>query len=203
MFKTVSTAAIAALIATSALAAAPPKTTGAVVKGGQYVGATQYTGLIDPDGLCAGVAGLAVGQNTSSVASITGLGATWTSTIANANPTPSAPYGVGWINCQFPALPAASAFVATTIGTATEYVATPTDVETTSCLASNGTPYTLTSSNTTVGGEAQTLTVTVLPVNTGGKDYGFRLTSGNSALSVNGNTICFLSTDAVYLNGSK
>ena len=198
MFKIVTTAAVAALLTTSAMAKAPV----AKLTAGQFVGVTQYTGLVDPSGLCGSAAGLAVGQLTYSVATVGALGTAWTSTIANPNNAPGT-YGVGWINCQFPALPAASAFVATTIGTATEYVATPTDVETTSCLASNGTPYTLTSSNTTVGGEAQTLTVTVLPVNTGGKDYGFRLTSGNSALSVNGNTICFLSTDAVYLNGSK
>jgi hypothetical protein len=203
MFKTISTAAIVALLATSAFAATPSKAPKPKLTAGQYVGATQYTGLIDPEGLCAGVAGLAPGQNTSSVARVGGLGATRTSTIANANPTPSAPYGVGWIECQFPALPAATAFTATTIGTETEFVATPTDVETSSCLASNGTPYTLTSANSTSGAEPQTLTVTVLPVNGTGKDYGFRLTSGNSALAVNGNTICYLSTDAVYLNASK
>jgi hypothetical protein len=203
MFKTVSLAALAAMMATAAFAAEPTKAPKPKLTGGQFVGATQYTGLIDPNGLCAGVAGLAVGQNTSSVATVAGLGKTWTSTIANANPTPNSPYGLGWINCQFPALPAATAFTATTIGSETEFVAAPTDIETTNCLASTGTAYTLTSSNSTGGAEPQTLTITILPVNGTGKDYGYRLTSTNSGLAVNGTTVCFLSTDAVYLNASK
>jgi hypothetical protein len=166
---------------------------------GQYRGVTQYTGLIDPEGLCGGVAGLAVGQLTTTVATVAGLGITWTSTIANANPTPSTPYGVGWINCAFAALPNTGDFSPVSVGTATEYVATPTAPQTTSCFASNGVPYQLGSSNGTANGEPQTNTITILPTNGTGLDSGFRVTTTNTTVTVNNNVLCFLSTDALYL----
>ena len=218
MFKIVSTAAIAALFATSAMAVT--KIPAFKFTGGQFVGSTQYTNLVDPNNFCAGVAGLAVGQVTSSVATIAALGDAWTETIANSNPSPTSTYGVTWINCSFAALPAATTFVGTNIGTTAApvylYTSTPTASQTTSCLASNGDAYTLTSGNGSItttlfnGGagttetETQSLTITGLPVNGTGKDYGFRLTSNNSVLAVAPyGPICFLSTDAVYLNSSK
>ena len=211
MFKIVSTAAIAALLSTSAMATTvkiPPFK----FLGGQFVGATQYTGLIDPDSLCANVAGLGIGQNTSSVATVPGLGLPWTQTIANSNPLPSSAYGVSWINCSFAALPLATAFTGTNItptaATPTYlYTSSPTAAQTTSCLASTGVAYTLISGNDTInyGGSSipQTLVISGLPANGAGKDFGFKVTSTNSALAVGGNTVCFLSTDAVYLNSSR
>jgi hypothetical protein len=207
MFKLASTAAMAALITSSALTSA--FAAGAVLKGGQFSGVTQYTNLVDPAGLCASQAGLATGQLTSAVATVKGLGTAWTETIANSNPSPTSQYGVSWINCSFPALPAATSFVKTQVGTSTpavyEYVSSPTTPQVTSCLASTGTAYTLTAGNDTLpNGLAQTVAITVIPVNTGGLDYGFKLTSTNSALSVAPyGTICYLSTDALYLNTSK
>jgi hypothetical protein len=206
MFKIVTTAAVAALLTTSAMAKAPV----AKLTGGQFVGATQYTGLVDPSGLCGSLAGLAVGQLTSSVATVGPLGTPtvpalpWTSTIANSNPSPTAAYGVGWINCTFPALGLASSYVATAVGTETEFVSTPVGTQTTSCFASNGTPYVLGSGNGTLGnGLMQTNTVTILPLNGTGKDSSFRVTTTNTSLTVGTNTLCFLSTDAVYSNASK
>ncbi len=202
MFKIVTTAAVAAMLTTSAMAAVK-------FSGGQYAGVTQYTGLVDPSGLCGSAAGLAVGQLTSSVATLGALGTTFTSTIANTN-NPSGTYGVGWINCQFAATPVASAFKAVVIGptgaTMTEYVATPVGPEATNCFASagGGTPYVLSSSNTTLSnGIAQTLSFTILPVNGTGKDSSFKLTTTNSSVSVGGTTLCYLSTDSVYSNASK
>ena len=202
MFKIVTTVAIATLMTSSAFAA------GVKLTGGQFVGVTQYTALLDPSSICKNLAGLAAGQLTDSVATVAGLGKTWTSTIANTNPVPGSPAGTGWINCQFPALPAATSFVAQTIGTApataVQYVATPSDVEATNCFASNGVPYTLSSSNSTLtNGTVQTNTITVLPVNGTGKDYGYRLTTTNTSVAVGGNVLCYLSTDAVYANASK
>jgi hypothetical protein len=195
MFRTATAAAVLALLCAPAMAQS--------VTVGQYRGITQYTGLNDTTGLCTSLAGLKVGQITKSVATVGGLGATWTDTISNSNPSPTATYGVTWINCAFSGLPAASAFTATTIGTApateTEYVATPTGSTTTNCYASNGTPYVLTSSNSTLSnGTVQTVTITLLPSNGTGLDSGFRVTSTNSQLSVGGTTLCYLSTDAVY-----
>src|SRR5277367_6326881 len=110
MFKTASAAAAAALFAVPAFASGP------VVNAGQYAGTTQYTATIDPSGMCAGL-GVTPGKITSSVATIGGLGNAWTSTIANPGAGTSAvPYAVTWINCAFPALPAASAFTASSIG---------------------------------------------------------------------------------------
>ena len=189
MFRTASAFAVAALLCAPAMAQ--------TLTPGQYRGVTQYTGLIDPEGLCGGVAGLAVGQLTTTIATVAGLGSTWTSTIANANPTPSTPYGVGWINCSFAAMPTVSSFSPVSVGTATEYVATPATPQTTSCFASNGTPYQLGSSNVTSNGESQTNTMTILPTN--GLDSGFKVTTTNTTVTVNSNVLCFLSTDALYL----
>jgi hypothetical protein len=171
------------------------------VTAGQYKGVTQYTGLVDPSGLCGSLAGLAAGQLTTGEASVPGLGLAWTTTITNTNPSPTATYGAGWINCQYAALPAASAFTATTLGAVTEYVATPTGAQATNCFANNGTPYVLGSSNSTLtNGIVQTLTITILPTNGTGIDSGFKITSGNSSVTVGTNTLCYLSTDSLYLH---
>jgi len=195
MFRTATAAAVIALLCAPAMAQS--------LTVGQYRGITQYTAINDTSGLCGSIAGLAAGQITKSVATVGGLGATWTDTISNSNPSPAAAFGVTWINCGFSGLPAASAFTATSIGSGTsaetEYVAQPTTPTTTNCYASNGTPYVLSSSNSTLGnGIAQTVTITLLPSNGTGLDSGFRVTTTNSALSVGGNTLCYLSTDAVY-----
>src|SRR5271168_558067 len=108
MFKTASAAAVVALVAAPAMAQ--------VVAAGQYSGTTQYTATIDPSGTCAGL-GVTPGKVTGSVATIGGLGKAWTSTIAQTGAGTSAvPYGTNWINCAFPALPAATAFTANSIG---------------------------------------------------------------------------------------
>jgi hypothetical protein len=200
MFKIVTTAAVAALLTTSAMAKAPV----AKLTAGQFVGVTQYTGLVDPSGLCGSAAGLAVGQLTYSVATVGALGTAWTSTIANPNNAPGT-YGVGWINCQFPALPLASAFVATPIGAETEFVATPAGAQNATCTASvGGTVYVLGSGNGTLSnGLVQTNTITILPVNGTGKDSSFRQTTTNSSVTIGTNTLCYLSTDGVYSNASK
>jgi hypothetical protein len=189
MFRTAPALAVAALLCAPAIAQ--------TVTPGQYRGVQQYTGLIDPNGVCGGEAGLAVGQLTSVVATVAGLGNTWTSTLANANPAPGVPYGVSWVSCSFPALPAANTFSPVTVGTATEYQSSPTDQETTNCVAASGVPYQLGSSNGTTGGEPQTNTITILPTN--GSDSGFKVTTTNTTVTVNNNTLCFLSTDALYL----
>ncbi len=192
MFRTASAFAVVALLCAPAMAQ--------TVTAGQYKGVTQYTGLLDPSGTCASLAGLAAGQITNAVATVGGLGLKWESSLANSNPSPTAQYGEGWINCQFAAMPAASAFKATTIGGQTEYVATPTGTQTTTCLASNGVPYTLGSSNSTLAnGTVQTNSETILPANGTGVDSGFKITSTNTSVTVGTNTLCYLSTDALYL----
>jgi hypothetical protein len=193
MFRTATAAAVAALLCAPAMAQ--------TVTAGQYKGATQYTGLVDPSGLCGSLAGLVVGQLTTAEASVPGLGLAWTTTITNTNPSPTAAYGAGWINCSYAALPAATAFTATAVGSETEYVATPTGSQATNCFANNGTPYVLGSGNGTLGnGLVQTLTITILPANGTGLDSGFKITSTNSSVTVGTNTLCFLSTDSLYLH---
>ncbi len=213
MFKIVSTAAIAALFASTAMAKAPPFK----ILGGQYIATTQYTALIDSSGLCGPVAGLAAGQVTTAVATFTALGDTWTETIANANGagTSSSPYGVGWVNCQFPALPAASAFTATAVTGSNPviytYTAKPSGLNVSSCVASTGTAYTLTSqngSNSDFGSPVtQTLTYFGLPSNKGtglaANDSGFKVTTTNSELAVGGNPFCYLSIDSLFLATQK
>jgi hypothetical protein len=194
MFRTATAAAVAALLCAPAMAQ--------TLTAGQYNGVTQYTGLLDPSGLCGSAAGLAVGQLTTNQGSVPGLGLAWTTTVTNTN-NPSGTYGAGWINCKYAALPAASAFTATAVGSETEYVATPTGSQVTNCFASagGGTPYVLSSSNSTLSnGIAQTLTITILPGNGTGLDSGFKITSGNSSVAVGGTTLCYLSTDSLYLH---
>jgi hypothetical protein len=191
MFRTATAIAVAALFCAPAMAQTVTK--------GQYRGVTQYTTLTDFSGACTGIAGLAAGQLTTTVATVTGLGAPWTSTIANLNPTPTAAYGAGWINCHFPTLPATGAFT----GTATTgFTAAPTGPDVTTCVASNGIAYTLTSGNgaSPLGdGTQQTETVTLLPANGTGADSGYKLTTTNTLLSAGGSPLCYLSTDALYL----
>jgi hypothetical protein len=189
MFRTATAVAVAALFCAPAMAQ--------TVTAGQYRGVTQYTALNDPNNICSGQAGLAAGQLTTSVATVAGLGAAWTSGIANTNPSPAATYGAGWINCKFAALPAASTFTSSSNG---GFTSSPTASSTTTCLASNGIAYTLTSGNGTLSnGLTQTETITLLPANGTGADSGYKLTTTNTALAVGGNTICYLSTDALYL----
>jgi hypothetical protein len=228
MFKIVTTAAIAALMTTTAMAAT--KIPALKFVGGQFAGTSQYTGLIDPLGLCAGLAGLTVGQNTSTVATIAGLSTatvsnTWTQTIANPNPSPTSQYGVSWVNCQFAALPQATQFIGVNIGTSAapvyKYTWSPAPsapAQVTSCLGSNGYGYTVTSSTaqvtttftnplnssqTATETAQQNLVITALPVNGKGADYGLQVTSTNSVLNALGENICYLSTDSLYLNTSK
>jgi len=209
MFKTASAAAVAALFAAPALAAP-------VVNVGQYAGTTQYTATIDPSGTCAGL-GVTPGKLTGSVATVAGLGKAWTSTIASPGAgTTAVPYGVTWINCAFPALPAATAFTASSIGGVTGaadtiYTDSPAGQQTTSCVAPstqaglNGAAnYTLVSGNgNDANGTPQTNLVTVIPANGTGKDSGFKLTTGNTQLNVAGNLVCYLSTDALYVDTFK
>jgi hypothetical protein len=214
MFKTLSAAAMVAAIAAPALAQP-------VVLKGQYVGTTQYTATIDPSGTCAGL-GVVPGLTTTSVATVGGLGKAFTSTIANPGSGSSGnPYQVAWINCSFPKLPPATAFVASSIGGVTGAAETiytavypvpkkkAKDAQTTTSCAAPSTQaglnglanYTLVSGNgTDANGTPQTLTTTVIPTNGTGVDYGWKLTSTNSQLNVAGTLVCYLSTDALYLN---
>jgi hypothetical protein len=217
MFKSLSAAAMVAAFAAPALAQP-------VVVAGQYIGTTQYTGTIDPSGTCSGL-GVVPGLTTSSVATVGGLGKAFTSTIANpGNGSSANPYQIDFINCAFPKLPPASAFVASSIGGATGPAETiytavypvpkgkaQVAQTTTNCAAAstqaglNGLAnYALISGNgTDVNGTPQTLTTTVIPVNPTGLDYGWKLTSTNSQLNVGGTLVCYLSTDAVYLSTNK
>ena len=208
MFKTASAAAVVALVAAPALAQ--------TVIADQYAGTTQYTATIDPSGTCAGL-GVVPGKVTSSVATVGGLGKAWTSTIANPGAgTMAVPYAVTWINCAFPALPAASAFTATSIGGATGpaetiYTDSPAGQQTTNCFAPSTTAglngaanYSLVSGNgVDSNGQTQTNSVSVIPVNGTGKDYGFKITTGNTQLNVLGSLVCYLSTDALYVDTQK
>jgi hypothetical protein len=209
MFKTASAAAAVALFAAPALAAP-------VVNVGQFAGTTQYTATIDPSGTCAGL-GVVPGKVTGSVATVGGLGKAFTSTIASPGAgTVAVPYGVTWINCAFPALPAATAFTASSIGGVTGpaetiYTDLPAGQQTTSCFAPSTTAglngaanYTLVSGNgVDSNGQTQTNEVTVIPTNGTGKDSGFKLTTGNTQLNVLGSLVCYLSTDALYLDTTK
>jgi hypothetical protein len=220
MSKLATTAAIIALVATSAMAKAPAFR----INAGQYLATTQYTALLDSSGLCGSVAGLAAGQTTSAVATFLALGDAWTETIATTNGagTTASPYGVSWVNCQFAPLPAAASWIAKNIGTATApvytYTATPTTPNVSTCVASSGIDYTLTAGNDTVtlpsgATVTQTLTYFGLPTNAVAasgttpalyaNDTGFKITTTNSALAVGGNTACFLSIDSLFLATQK
>jgi hypothetical protein len=206
MFKTLSAAALVAVVSASALAQP-------VVLKGQYAGTTQYTATIDPSGTCAGL-GVTPGEVTTSGATVGGLGKAWTSTIASPGAgTTSVPYGVTWINCAFPKLPKAAQFASSSIGGVTGPAETiwtnsPTGQQTTNCAAPstqaglNGLAnYSLVSGNgTDSNGTPQTNLVTVIPTNGTGVDYGFRVTTTNTQLNVAGNLVCYISTDALYLN---
>ncbi len=210
MIKTASAAAAVALFAAPAMAQP-------AVPAGQFAGTTQYTATIDPSGTCAGL-GVVPGKVSSSVATVGGLGKAWTSTIANTSGagTGASPYTTAWINCAFPALPAAAAFTASSIGGVTGtaetiYTSTPAGQQTTACIAPstqaglNGAAnYTLVSGNgTDANGTPQTNTVTVIPANGTGKDSGFKLTTTNTQLNVGKQLVCYLSTDALYLDTYK
>jgi hypothetical protein len=186
-------AVIGALFSTGALAQ--------TLTAGQYYGVTQYTGLDDPSGICGSSAGLAVGQLTTSISTVGGLDKGNASTIASPG-SASAPtgYGVQWINCEFPKLPAASAFTQQSDGS---YTDSPTTKQTTTCSAENGVTYTLTSSNGSSGGVTQTDTITIIPPLKGSKNSSFKLTSGNTAVAVGGTVLCYLSTDALYSFSGK
>jgi hypothetical protein len=209
MFKTVSATALLAVLAAPALAQP-------VVLKGQYFGTTQYTATIDPSGTCAGL-GVTPGVTTVSEATVGGLGKAWTSTIANpGDGTSSVPYGVNWINCSFPKLPKATAFTASSIGgvagpAVTIYTDLPAGQQTTTCEAPSTTAglngaaqYTLVSGNgVDSNGQTQSNEVTVIPTNGAGVDYGFKLTTTNTQLNVLGNLVCYLSTDALYLDSAN
>ena len=188
MFKTGALAAsMAALLSTSCLAAA-------VVTPGQYSSVTQYTGLIDPNGICAGLT--PVGDVTSGEATVKGLGKPFVQTIAN--PATASPYSVGYIQCSYPSLPAAGAFTATSNGGYTNAPKTP---QVTTCSASTGITYTLTSSNNSMATPPSSLTINVLPVN--GTLSSFQQTAGYSTVAVGGTTVCYLSTDSLFSRTGK
>ncbi len=189
MFKTGALAAsMAALLSTASFAAGP------VITAGQYATTTQYTGLIDPDGVCAGIT--PVGAVTTGEATVKGLGLPLTQTINN--PSPTSPYGVGYIQCTYAPLPAATAFKAATGG---GYTASPTAATVTSCNASNGISYTLTSSNNASASPPTTNTITILPVL--GTLSSFKQTATYSTVAIGGATICYLSTDTVLSRSGK
>jgi hypothetical protein len=180
---------------------------------GQYAGTTQYTATIDPSGTCAGL-GVTPGEVTTSEATVGGLGKAWTSTIASPGAgTVAVPYDVTWINCSFPKLPKATLFTASSIGGVTGpaetiYTDLPKGQETTNCAAPSTTAglnglanYSLVSGNgVDSNGQTQTNEVTVIPTNGTGVDYGFKVTTTNTQLNVLGNLVCYISTDALYLN---
>jgi hypothetical protein len=217
MFKTVSATALLAVLAAPALAQP-------VVSKGQFFGTTQYTATIDPSGTCAGL-GVTPGKTTVSEATVGGLGKAWTSTIANpGDGTTSVPYAVTWINCSFPKLPPATAFTASSIGgvagpAVTIYTAVypvpkkkaTVAQETTTCEAPSTTAglngaaqYTLVSGNgVDSNGQTQSNEVQVIPLNAGGLDSGFKITTTNTQLNVLGNLVCYLSTDALYLDSAN
>ncbi len=187
MFKTF--AAVAALMTTLSGAAMAQ-----TVTAGQYIGQTQYTGLVDPSGICATL-GLAVGQKSTSVSTVTGLGNTFAQVIANVGAgTTNSAYGVTPIACSFGALPAAGAFTANADGS---YTATPSTPSITTCASSKGT-FTLTSQNGTVSGLTATYAVTVLNSGAGSLNSSFATNTTNTALASGGTTLCYLSTSAQY-----
>jgi len=200
MFRTATAIAVAALFCAPAMAQ--------TLTSGQYKGKIQITGVLDVDSVCQGQAGayfdFAAGNVSTSTATVgtatvAALGAIWTESIADTNPTTASSYGTKWVNCAHSALPLASAFTSTPVGTsATEYVATPAGNATSACFASSGPQpkYTLTSTNGT-GTPAQSNTVTIIPVS--GADSGFKVTTVNSAVVIGSTTVCYVSTDALYL----
>jgi hypothetical protein len=199
MFKIIAAAALTLYASASAFAAAP------TLIAGQYIGRTIITEVIDPAGLCASDLGLVTGNIPESVATVTALGAVWTST-TTGYPVSGQPSGLywGWSNAQFPALPAATSFTAQLVGTLTEYVDLPAGTLTTTVNSSTGTQAVLTDENgTDATGVVQSYTITILPTNVPGKDSGFRVTTVNTEVSVSGNVICFVSMDSIYLNTKK
>jgi len=120
-----------------------------------------------------------------------GLGGTAVETI-NV-PAAASPYGVGFNQCSFAALPPASAFTLQSNGT---YTASPTGVSVTSCTSSSGIAYTLSSSNNASSSPPSTLTITILKAN--GTLSSFKQTATNTTVAIGGSTICYLSTDALW-----
>ncbi len=199
MLRIIAAAALTLFASASALAAGP------TLIGGQYIGRTIITEVIDPAGICAGALGLVTGNITESVATVTALGAVWTGT-TTGYPVSGQPSGLywGWSNAKFPALPAATSFTAQLVGTLTEYVDLPAGTLTTTVNLSTGTQEVLTDENgTDANGIVQSYTITILPTNVPGKDSGFRVTTVNTELSVSGSDICYVSMDSIYLNTTK
>lgn len=215
MFKS-ATAALAALIASSALTGAMAAT--ATVKAGQYYGVTQYTSVTDVQtvtlgGLTVGCEqlGIAQGNLNTSVATVVGLGSAWSQTIADTNPTIVSQYGVSWANCQFPAMPAATAFKENILNKTpliVDFTSSPAGSQTTACLSSSGASYTLQSNNGTASdGTVQTALWTVIPLQSKSGNYSYKVTLGNALLSialpaaVGGGTVsCYVNIDTLYSN---
>lgn len=188
MFKTAAAAAaLCTLLSGSAFAQS--------LLAGQYIGVTQYTGIIDPAQICASL-GLAAGQVSTSVATVTGLSASFTSVIASAGTgTQSNPYGVAPITCAFGTLPAPGDFTKNSDGS---YTAKPSTPSVTTCTSAKGT-FTLTSENGTWSGNIPAVyAVGILAVPTGNQSSAFSTNSTNTQLAVGGTTLCYLSTSAQY-----
>ncbi len=198
MFRTATAIAVAALFCAPAMAQ--------TLTVGQYKGTIQITGVVDPQNVCTDGNGgpgtsfnINPGQTSSSVATITGLGATWTETIANhVNNTSSSVIGAQWVNCTHTALPAVSAFSVNNVNsTVTDYVAAAA-TDTASCFASSGRnpKYTLASVNAGSGSTAQTFSVTILPPN--GNNSAFETSATNAQLAVGTTELCNVSYQGLY-----
>jgi hypothetical protein len=185
MLKLASAIAVVSLMTTAAM--------GQTLPAGQYNAETQFTGLVDPAGLCAST--VIVGSVTGGVATLNDPGATG-SALGNAwsqtqvQTATSSPYTASTISCSFSALPTAASFTGSPPSAPNNGVGT--------CIDSlNSLTYTLTTSNNAGGSPPSSSTATFLPVN--GKDDGLRLDQSNGALAVGGNTVCFISTQTVLL----
>jgi len=173
---------------------------------GQYKGTIQITGVVDPQNVCTDGNGgpgsffnINPGQTSGSVATITGLGLTWTETIANhVNNASSSTLGTQWVNCTHTALPAAGAFSVNNVNqTVTDFVdAAATD--TAGCFASTGSnpKYTLASVNNSSASPAQTFSITILPPN--GANSAFETSATNAQLTVGTSPLCTVSYQGLY-----
>ena len=194
MFKSAAAAAAITLIVSGAAMAQP------VLTKGQFLGVSQYTGLYDPAQICASL-GLSAGQTNSVVATVGGLGKTWSTVIANTgNGTNASPYGVSPITCTYPALPSAKD-KAWTKNADGSYSNAPSSAQSVTCTSNKGT-FTLTSSNTS-GSLPTTNVITVINNGAGNLDSGFSVNTTNTALAAGNTTLCYLSTSALYLNTVK
>jgi hypothetical protein len=191
MFKTASAVAVAALVSTSAMA----QVVSANLPAGQYDSTTQFTGLVDPAGLCAST--VIVGSVTHGVATLGGLNHPWTQ--VQVQTATASPYAATTISCSFTKLPPATKFTGS--GTAPGGWSALNNGTGTCTDSANGLTYTLTTSNNPNSSPKSTSTITFLPVN--GKDNGARLDQSNGALAVGGSTVCFISTQTVLLRSGK